>query len=238
MATSEPRIPLTEHDGEPVPGLPARLPKGEHILWQGAPEGWAVASTVFHTKKIALYFALIAAWRVIATLYDGGTTAEAAVKAVILVGLGILAAGFFMIFAWLVQKTTVYTITNRRVVMRIGVALSLTLHIPFTKIEGAAMRLHRNGRTGDIPLTLIKGERISYAVLWPHARPWRFARPEPTLRAIPEPQRVAEILGSALAATVDGRSEKPVSRVAGGATEKPAKERAGTAVGPVATAAG
>ncbi|MFT6571624.1 MAG: hypothetical protein ACJAWY_003349, partial [Sphingomonas echinoides] len=28
---------MTEHDYEPIPGLPGLLPKDERILWQGAP---------------------------------------------------------------------------------------------------------------------------------------------------------------------------------------------------------
>jgi len=58
--------------------------------------------------------------------------------------------------------------------------------------------------TGDIPLTMIGADRIAYLNLWPHARPWRIARPEPMLRAIPDAARVGEILSGALATAVGG----------------------------------
>ncbi|MFY8152534.1 MAG: PH domain-containing protein, partial [Hyphomicrobiales bacterium] len=40
---------------------------------------------------------------------------------------------------------------------------------------------------------------------WPHARPWRLARPEPTLRAIPDVERVAALQADAFAAATSDR---------------------------------
>ena len=48
--------------------------------------------------------------------------------------------------------------------------------------------------TGDLPATLSKGYRLAFLVLWPHARPWRVARPEPMLRCVPQAEQVAELL--------------------------------------------
>ena len=36
-------IPVTEHDHEPVPGLPAELPDDEYIVWQGKPSAAQVS---------------------------------------------------------------------------------------------------------------------------------------------------------------------------------------------------
>jgi hypothetical protein len=44
-------------------------------------------------------------------------------------------------------------------------------------------------------------------MLWPHLRPWRFATPEPMLRALTDAEAAAQILGRALAAA----SAAPVS---------------------------
>ena len=57
--------------------------------------------------------------------------------------------------------------------------------------------------TGDIALQLGKGDRVAYLILWPHARPWRLAKAEPMLRAIPHADRVAQVLARALAAAAD-----------------------------------
>ena len=119
---------------------------------------------------------------------------------VTLVGLGLLA-----LLAWLCSRTTVYTITNRRVVLRIGVALPTAINIPFKAIGGAKLGLHSNG-VGDIPLALVGEERMAYSNLWPHVRPWRLAKPEPMLRSIPDAQRVAQVLSTALVAALPAGS--------------------------------
>ena len=49
------------------------------------------------------------------------------------------------------RRTSVYTVTDRRVVLRIGVALTASLNLPFRQIEQASVRLHADG-SGDIPL--------------------------------------------------------------------------------------
>ena len=53
---------MMEHDYEPVPGLPERLPEGETILWQGAPMAQSFARYAFHIRAVAAYFALLAVW--------------------------------------------------------------------------------------------------------------------------------------------------------------------------------
>jgi len=110
--------------------------------------------------------------------------------------------GIPAVLAWLFSRTTVYTIASRRVVLRSGVALPMTLNIPFRLVESAALRTYRDG-TGGILLALAGPDRISYLHLWPNARPWRAARPEPMLRAVPDAARVAEILAQALAVAAE-----------------------------------
>ena len=111
------------------------------------------------------------------------------------------------------------SITNKRVVMRYGVALPMALNIPFKRIASASIARHAR-ETADIPLVLSGPDRISYLHLWPHVRPWRVTRPEPMLSAVPDGARVAEILGRALqeaygqqvqAASADGAQRRPAS---------------------------
>jgi hypothetical protein len=93
-------------------------------------------------------------------------------------------------------KETLYTITNRRVVMRIGAALTLTLNLPFTKIDNAAVAKKRGG-FGNIAFETSGDTKFSYFVLWPHARSWYFGKPQPTLKCIPDIEKVSSILGEA-----------------------------------------
>jgi hypothetical protein len=49
--------------GERIAGVDAPLPPGERVRWEGAPEWRSLAVHVFHVRKLAIYFALLLAWR-------------------------------------------------------------------------------------------------------------------------------------------------------------------------------
>jgi hypothetical protein len=114
-------------------------------------------------------------------------------------GLGLLAVGLAYGFAHLVARSTVYTITNRRVVLRIGVALSKCINLPLTKLGSADLRT-LGGGFGDIALVPQGAGMLGYLILWPHARPFRLAAPQPMLRALPDAAEVAGVLAKAAAA--------------------------------------
>ncbi len=104
-----------------------------------------------------------------------------------------IAIGIAVSLAQLSARTTVYTITDRRVVMRIGIVLTVTFNLPLPR--DPERRPARDGAdgTGDIALQLKAPDRIAYLHLWPHARPWRMARPEPMLRCVADAAAVAKI---------------------------------------------
>ena len=185
-----------EHEFEAAYGLPEPLPLGESILWQGAPDMHDLAVRVFHLKKIALYFVVLMAVRG-SFLYSSGADNLTIVAGVLLVaGLGLTAMAALGLLAWLTARTTAYTLTDQRVVMRIGIVLTLTFNLPLKQIQTAGLLLSSKG-FGDIPLALNGGNRIGYINLWPHARPWRLANPEPMLRCIPQAQVFAAQLQQA-----------------------------------------
>ena len=189
--------PAHEHEFEAAHGLPELLPPGEKILWQGAPNWWTVAVRVMHIKTLAIYFALMLLWRSGTVISETGSTVAALKSIALPVPLALTALGLLALFAWLTSRTTVYTFTNRRVVMRIGIVLSVTFNLPYRKIESANLRAYTNG-AGDIALLLTASDKIAFANLWPHARPWRVKRPEPMLRAIPDVATVGKILAAAI----------------------------------------
>jgi hypothetical protein len=82
--------------------------------------------------------------------------------------------------------------------MRVGVALPITINIPFVALAGASLRNRKDG-AGDIILELLPSHRISWIALWPHCGGWSFGRPKPMLRGIANAAAVAEILGNAVA---------------------------------------
>ncbi|MBL8224361.1 MAG: PH domain-containing protein [Chromatiales bacterium] len=204
---------------EPVWGLPGALPPGETLLWQGQPRWQALAVRVFHARKVALYFAVLAAWSVIDGVADGLAAMAILQGVATTVLVGAVAVGVLVYLARLSARTTVYSITSRRIVMRIGMALPTSINLPYTVVQSAALRRHRDG-TGDLPITLGGNGRISYVLLWPHARPWHFGDPKPMLRGLAEPEAVAELLSRALlaAAGPGGGTASPVAAPEAGNT--------------------
>jgi hypothetical protein len=208
-----------EYDFEEVRGIPYRLPEDEKILWQGSPNWRSLAVHLCHVRTITLYFLLLMAWVVFARLSENRPLSEAMeINAWYMAMLGIVMA-IALTFAYLCAKTTIYTITTRRVVLRYGIAFTKAVNVPLRLVKSGGLRMHANG-TGDIAITLYGPEKIAYLIIWPHARPWRFASPEPMLRALPEPQKAVEFLRIALAPFVKDHAteaQAPVSHEAAGA---------------------
>jgi hypothetical protein len=188
---------MGEYDYEPTPGLPENLPDGEHVLWQGSPDWRSLAIRAFHARKVAIYCLVLMAWHFYGRLYDGYSVAMALNALIVPVLLTIAVTMLLAGLGWLSARSTIYTITNRRVVMRAGIAIPMSINIPFKSLAEGNLKLHRDG-TGDVILKIAGNDRIAYAHLWPHVRRWRFKRPEPMLRCIPEPTQAAEILGRAV----------------------------------------
>lgn len=214
---------IRRRDGAP-PGLPRQLPEGETPLWQGAPDWRGIARRALHLRKLALYLGAVLLWCAISAA-RAPDPARAASATLWLAALGGAALGLLALFAWFVARSTTYTITSRRIVMQVGVALTMNVNLPLRQVDGAALRLHPDG-SGDIPLALRGRQRIGYLLLWPHVRPWRVGRPQPMLRAVPDAARVAELLARALLATV---GEKAAAETVSGQeadTRKPAPKRA------------
>lgn len=202
---------MREYDFEPVRGLPEQFPPGEDLLWQGTPRWTALARRAFHVRKVAIYFAVLVVWRIVVGWSPDVSTATALQGASWVLLLGALSVGALTLLAWAMARSTVYTITNQRVVIRFGVALPMILNLPFKQIRSAGFKHYADG-TGDIPLLLAESARPSYLIFWPHVRPWHFAPPEPMLRVIPDAPQVAEILVNALKAYTEAAqaSDEPL----------------------------
>jgi hypothetical protein len=155
-------------------------------------------------RLLAFYFVGLAVWQA----WDvAGAGTPAVVGAIAWGGaLGAAVLGLAALYAWWAARSTVYTITTRRIVLTFGIALPVSLSLPFKSIASAGLKLRSDG-TGDIPLNPGERRRLSYLVLWPHARPWRLGRVQPMLRSVPDAAGVAEILSAAL---VEAHAARPV----------------------------
>jgi hypothetical protein len=186
-----------DFDFDPVKGLPARLPEGERMLWQGSPRWQDMALHGFHVRKVALYFALLTVATAMFRMVDGESVGAALRPVLWYAPMALVAVGLLTGIAWASARTTIYTITSRRIVLRIGIALPISLNVPFAQIEEAGLRLYPSG-AGDLPVGLKGGDRIAWLILWPHVRPFHLKHPQPMLRAVPNAQAVAYMLAEAL----------------------------------------
>ena len=206
-----------------IAGIGEPLPPGERLLWSGAPLRAVVARRVCKTRLLAAYFTLLCAlvyWVQLGNL--GARTA--ALNTLGVVGMGLTVLAFAWVFATGVARSTVYAITDRRVVLRIGVAIPAVLNVPLEQIAAVDLRRDASG-TGDVVLTLAGTDRIAYLLLWPHARPWRYAQPQPALRCVPD----AEAVGLALARAVQAAEQRQATDDATPPRETPAEAVAGAA---------
>lgn len=185
---------------EPVPGLPERPPEGERILWQGKPDWWRLSWEALSLPYVIGYFVFLALWRFVAVsdLMPFGQAVGASVPFLI---LGAIVVAVLLLVGWVQAVTTMYTVTNKRIAMRIGAALTVTLNLPYTQMANAQLGLRRNG-TGTIAIQPSADLPIGYAMCWPHVKPWTIGRTQPALRCIPDAARVARLIAEAADAHV------------------------------------
>ena len=177
---------------------PVRLAPDERLVWQGGPSFRALVLRLYHVRLVAAYgLALTLADVVQARLHHLGHwgAAQAALPGT-LITIG--AIGIFALLALGSARTTRYTLTDRRLVMQFGLALSATLSIPLHRIAAVAVRVRADG-SGDVTLRPKPGTNLAFMKLWPFARPWQFAAPEPMLREVPAAGYVASVLSRMLA---------------------------------------
>ncbi|OUW05395.1 MAG: hypothetical protein CBD16_01045 [Betaproteobacteria bacterium TMED156] len=193
---------------EPQFGLPEPLPDGEELLWQCSPSFKSLIKKVFLFRLILAYFVIMLASSFYFNFQTSGF--ENAL-------IGFVGSFFLSVFcllsvaflAYLSSKTTVYSITNKRIVMRIGIVLTLTFNIPYKEIDAADLKLYSDS-TGDISFRIKPSTKIAFIHLWPHCRFKSFSHPEPALRCIEQAKVVSEIVCGAWTKEVK-QNEKTLS---------------------------
>jgi hypothetical protein len=150
-------------------------------------------------RKVTAYWAALMAWVLAAGLYDGWTLGALAFPLSMLTVLAVLTVGTLAALAWGSARSAIFTVTSERLIVRFGMALRMSLNLPFGEIDSVGLRRFGDG-TGDIPIALRGGRAFSWLVLWPFVRPWRIAAPEIMLRGLPEADQVAELLSGCLRA--------------------------------------
>ena len=182
-----------EHEFEASLGLPEKLPHHEYVIWQGQPDWKQLAVDAFHIRKILVYFAVMLGLQLIHLIDSDTTTLDIAKQMGTSVVLASIALGLLAWSAYLSGQATIYTLTNRRIVMRIGIVLSLTFNLPLKKIVSCDLMTLKN-RTGNIAIGISSDSPIGWLNLWPHVRAWRINAPQPSLRCVAEAEQVGQMI--------------------------------------------
>jgi hypothetical protein len=174
-----------ENDGPTAHGDRLGTPApDETVLWKGRPSLGLLARTAFHARKLGLYMAALSGIAVVL----GNTNA-----ALVAAGLGAALVALLYGLAWLSARTTLYILTDVRLILRIGMAIETRINIPLKQVTAAHLRDRGHGH-GDIALELSGERTLGYVLLWPHVRPLRFANPQPMLRAVPDAAHLAQMI--------------------------------------------
>ncbi len=175
-----------------IKGLPESPPEGEEIVWQGEPKWSALSIRLFRVRLVLVYFGLLVGFT---AFISEATRPEILATFVWQLTLAGLAALILIGLAWLYATTTVYTVTDKRLVLEFGVAFTMSLNIPWDLVESAATKTFSDG-TADVVICLQQGNAISYVTLWPFARPWHFLKVQPMLRGVEDHAGLAQTIAN------------------------------------------
>ena len=192
--------------------LPADLPPGEEVVWFGRPDAVSLWRRAYRADLVTAYFAALALWNFFSSA-PGAEPIPALMKGLVTLGIGAGALATLGLLAYLSARTTLYFVTNKRIVLKVGIALQVFHNVPFNQIESAGLRAFADG-TGDISVKLRPSQHIAYLTLWPSARPLHFANPEPTLRGVPGAREIAGLLTKTMVEATGGKAGAGVAPAA------------------------
>jgi len=176
---------LLENDGPAAFGDRMGTPApNEKVLWKGRPSFSVLAQSAFHTRTLGLYFVAL----IVIALAIGNTNA-----AIVAAVLGTALIGLLYLLAWLSARSTLYILTDARLIMRIGIAIEKRINIPLKQVKSAHLRARGKG-LGDIAFELSGDRLLGTLILWPHVRPGHINFPQPMLRAVPDAANLAQMI--------------------------------------------
>ena len=115
-----------KHDISQFGELPAPLPAGERLIWQGKPCVHGLAWRAFHVREVPLYFGAFLAWRLWTLHASGAPLADYGWVTLATLGPALLSVAVLYGLAWLFARAATYTVTSKRVLLQFGVALPVT----------------------------------------------------------------------------------------------------------------
>tara|TARA_A100001011_G_C14085987_1_gene746521 strand:+ start:112 stop:738 length:627 start_codon:yes stop_codon:yes gene_type:complete len=184
MYTEEPKlIPLK---------IKELVPKEEKIYWTGRPEWRSLAYQSFGLKYLIVYF-FICGLYALTSLENSFDFRLVLLNFFPFAVSGSFAGIILAIIAYFEATHTFYVLTERRIVLKSGVALVFILNAPFKKIISIDRQSLAGGR-GNIAFSTESTKRIPYISCWPSVKPWSFMSPIPSFRSIKDVNKVESLL--------------------------------------------
>ena len=168
------------------------IPNGESILWKGRPSLWGFSWNLFGLKWITLYLSMLSIVSV-ARFFASDFYTAFYVDFLPFFLSGIFASIILIGLAATQTYSTVYIITENRVIIKTGAALSFLISMPFKMIKEVNLQ-KRGASIGTISFELLSEKRVPYISCWPSVRPWKFKRTQPAFSCIGSVDEVATIL--------------------------------------------
>ena len=168
------------------------IPNGESILWKGRPSLWGFSWNLFGLKWITLYLSILSIVSV-ARFFASDFYTAFYVDFLPFFLSGIFASIILICLAATQTYSTVYIITENRVIIKTGAALSFLISMPFKKIKEVNLQ-KRGASIGTISFELLSEKRVPYISCWPSVRPWKFKGTQPAFSCIGSVDEVATIL--------------------------------------------
>jgi len=168
------------------------IPNGESILWKGRPSLWGFSWNLFGLKWITLYLSMLSIVSV-ARFFASDFYTAFYVDFLPFFLSGIFASIILIGLAAIQAYSTVYIITENRVIIKTGAALSFLISMPFKKIKEVNLQ-KRGASIGTISFELFSKKRVPYISCWPSVRPWKFKKTQPAFSCVRSVDEVATIL--------------------------------------------
>ena len=183
---------MAEHSQSLPSDVVSAIPPEEKVLWSGRPEWKALAYHSFGLKYLVFYL-------IFAALYCLAELDGAIVFGLLLTKFlpycfsGILAGLVLTGLAYFQALNTAYVVTEKRIVIRSGVALVFLLNAPFKKISSIDKQILKNS-LGNFSFTTNSKRRIPFLSCWPSVKPWSFIEPKPAFKCIANADKIEEII--------------------------------------------
>ena len=169
------------------------IPDGERVCWIGKPNWISFGFNAFGIKYLVVYFILSAFYAIsqIELVFSFGAFIGEYISFIV---SGIIAGLILFLLAYFAAQHTCYVITEKRLVIRTGIALVFLLNVPLKNVTSIDKQSLLRGY-GNLSFKPQSKKRIPYFSCWPSVRGGSFLEPIPTFRSIANIEAIGDIVG-------------------------------------------